>query len=110
MSFVFHCPKCQQKFCYDDSFNGQEMTCISCGERFVIEGTEDAEETSAVPASGSEEVEKYIAKFRKEHHFSVPHSGEKAFDKNKNETHWAYFDEFISFFYVTFKLRKVGVL
>ena len=85
MSFVFHCPKCQQKFCYDDSFNGQEMTCISCGERFVIEGTEDAEETSAVPASGSEEVEKYIAKFRKEHHFSVPHSGEKAFDKNTNE-------------------------
>ena len=61
------------------------MTCISCGKRFVVEGTEEVEETSAVSAFGSEEVEKYIAKFRKEHHYSVLRSREKALDKNTNE-------------------------
>lgn len=34
----------------------------------------------------------------------------KAFDKNKNETHWMFFDDFSSLFYVTFMIEKIGVL
>ena len=30
MSFIFHCPHCNQKFDCDDSFDGQEVECPSC--------------------------------------------------------------------------------
>lgn len=30
MSFIFHCPHCNQKFDCDDTFDGQEVECPSC--------------------------------------------------------------------------------
>lgn len=36
MSFIFHCPWCDQKFDCDDSFDGQVVECPNCKKRILI--------------------------------------------------------------------------
>lgn len=39
MSFIFHCPWCNQKFDCDDSFDGQIVVCTCCHKSITIKKT-----------------------------------------------------------------------
>ena len=85
MKFVLHCCRCNREFIFDDSFDGWEVECSGCGQRFTVEKPKEIEPPPPVQKTPPGKLEKYIARYKKEHNFTPEQSREKVLDKNPDK-------------------------